>query len=417
MPMGVDPTPSLCPMQLFALHALNADEDATIQALRPHACNVRVLPTHCINVHAELEGFAVRFPDHMPGSVLPVNRAMFTGHTLFECTGEPLVNRDVVRLLSQTDNADRLLRLVQTIDARSKGQEASFDCSPDNADSLAGMREDGTPIVSRTLGKRAVDSRHWLPEAPQITGLYHAMVRGFQKDVRQHKLFVGVSGGCSKACDSFYNLMMDVGHEWTCREVAESEECWWLRKACLRSRCAVAKQVADAFGLQIRTQRDVNSYEFDERVGIPTVDTVEFDLSHDPETRTVTLFNAAVDTTAVQNGILCHMNPSEGFWLFKGSPRASARSTSFGSMFGCERRCGVFPTRSPCYPDGQGHPSCLHALDTAIVSRLYTPRRAAPAKTSVYQCFDEIFMRNLETMLWNRDHGVVELLPIAVCAF
>ena len=97
--------------------------------------------------------------------------------------------------------------------------------------------------MSYARGKRAVDSRRWLPEAPQVLGLYHAMVRGFQKNVRQHKLFVGVSGGCSKCCDDFYNLMLDVGSEWTARDVAESEEAWWLRKACQRSRCMVAKQV------------------------------------------------------------------------------------------------------------------------------------------------------------------------------
>ena len=97
--------------------------------------------------------------------------------------------------------------------------------------------------VSYARGKRAVDSKRWRPEVPQVVGLYHAMVRGFQKDIRQHKLFIGVSGGCSKCCDAFYNLMLDVGSEWTAKEVAESEEAWWLRKACQRSRCMIAKQV------------------------------------------------------------------------------------------------------------------------------------------------------------------------------
>ena len=89
-----------------------------------------------------------------------------------------------------------------------------------------------------------MDSKRWQPEPPQVVGLYHAMVRGFQKDIRQHKLFIGVSGGCSKCCDDFYNLMLDVGGEWTAKDVAQSEEAWWLRKACQRSRCMVAKQVS-----------------------------------------------------------------------------------------------------------------------------------------------------------------------------
>jgi hypothetical protein len=61
-----------------------------------------------------------------------------------------------------------------------------------------------------------------------------------------------------------------------------------------------------------------------------------------------------------------------------------------------------------------GSPNYVHGLDTAIVTRLKSEPRAK-ASHSVYQCFDETFMRNLETMGWNRDHGVVELIPIAVC--
>ena len=144
---------------------------------------------------------------------------------------------------------------------------------------------------------------------------------------------------------------------------------------------------------------------------MPTVDTIEFDVV--PRNGKVLLYNAACDTTTLQNGLLCQMNPAEGYWLFKGSPRSSSRGTSFGSMFGCADTCGVFPTRSPCYRVGMGSPNSLHGLDTAIVTRVRSPARAKSCST-VYQCFDEAFMRNLETMGWNRDHGVVELVPITV---
>ena len=141
------------------------------------------------------------------------------------------------------------------------------------------------------------------------------------------------------------------------------------------------------------------------------MDTVEFDVScHDGR---VLLYNAACDTTTLQNGLLCQMNPSEGYWLFKGSPRSSSRGTSFGSMFGCADLCGVFPTRSPCYRKGLGSPNHVQGLDTDIVARIQSPARSKSCST-VYQCFDEAFMRNLESMGWNRDHGVVELVPITV---
>lgn len=402
----------------YGLHALHPDEEATLAVLRPSARSLRLLPTHCINEQSELEGFAMSVDERALGEVLPVNHSMFMGHSLFECRmrGGGLINRDVVRLMGAGEEANSaaLASLVRRIRDQSQGKEASFECAPDNADAVIGLQGAHTH-VSRSLGRRAVDSVRWYAEAPSVSGLYHAMVRGFQKDTRQHKLFIGVSGGCPTCCDRFYNLMLDVGHEWTCREVAMSEEVWWLRKACQRARCMVARQIADEFGLEIATQRDVHGYD-SWPIGVPTVDTTEFDLVHNEGAGVVTLYNAACDTTSIRNGVLCHMHPSEGYWLFKGSPRPSARGTSFGSMFGCADVCGVFPTRAPCYRPGFGSPSHVFGYDAPCVRRLDAPPRAKGTDGgTVHQCFDEAFMRNLEVMGWNRDHGVVELVPIAVC--
>lgn len=77
--------------------------------------------------------------------------------------------------------------------------------------------------------------RDWHPEMPELLGLYHAYVKGFNKvgnaictkmcfvwslneadrysfcqDVRHHKLFIIVSGGCHMLSDKFYNLSVDV---------------------------------------------------------------------------------------------------------------------------------------------------------------------------------------------------------------
>jgi hypothetical protein len=229
----------------FAIHPLHADEQATLDAMLPVATSLRMLPTHCINEQAELEGFCMKISDREQGTSLPINRTMFFGHSLFECQSQnTLINQDVVRLMDRgATNGQVLLELMRAIEARSQGHEANFECAPDNADALVGLHGTASSQIARARGKRAVDSVRWFPEPPQVFGLYHAFVRGFQKDTRQHKLFIGVSGGCSKCCDSFYNLMLDVGSEWTCKEVVQSEEVWWLRKACQRSRCLVAKQV------------------------------------------------------------------------------------------------------------------------------------------------------------------------------
>lgn len=384
----------------YGLHKLHEDESATIGAMQGR---VEVVPTHCVNLDKQLEGFRQTVLCDASGSTLCVHRSMFFGHSLFECVAsDDLVNQDVVRLLSRDSNVDDMKALMSKFDTEATGREASFDCVPDNADAVAG------PRISYARGKRAVDSRRWMPELPQVMGLYHAMVRGYQKDNRQHKLFVSVSGGCSKCSDSFYNLMIDVAHEWTAKEVADSEEVWWLRKACQRSRCRVASRVAKAFGLRIHEQVDVHSYE-QELIGVPTTDTVEHDIV--VRGNGVSLYNGCCDTMSQHNGVLCQMNPAEGYWLFKGNPRSSARSTSFGSMYG--HTCGIFPTHSPVYVPAFGSSQRVHGLDTKLVVRHRSPRRVK-GEPSYYQCFDEVYLRQLETMGWNRDHGVVEMVPIVV---
>jgi hypothetical protein len=390
-----------------AQHPLHADERATLEALLASAESIRLLPTHCVNTENQLEGFHMTLGALEPGSSLPVHRSMFFGHSLFECVAaDQLINGDVVRLLGR-DNVADVRAVLGALEAEAVGREASFDHAPDNADAV-GASQGQVAAVSYARGKRAVDSKRWRPEPPAAVGLYHAMVRGYQKDVRQHKLFIGVSGGCPKCSDAFYNLMLDVGAEWTCKEVADSEEVWWLRKASQRARCMVASAVARRFGLTILEHHDVHSYD-QEAIGVPTVDTVE----HDVVLRggKVHLYNACCDTTSLHNGVLCQMNPAEGYWLFRGSPRSSSRSTSFGSMFG--HASGIFPTHSPLYTPKLGSPSWVQGLDTKVVVR----RGGAPRQKgdpAVYQCFDEAFMRNLEAMGWNRDHGVVELVPIVV---
>jgi hypothetical protein len=168
---------------------------------------------------------------------------MFFGHSLFECiSSDQVVNQDVVRLL-RDDNRDALKALTMKIEEDAMGHEASFDNIPDNADIVDSGGEKWDMNVAFSRGQRSVDSRPWKPELPHVMGLYHAMVRGYQKDCRQHKLFIGISGGCNKCSDSFYNLIEDVGDEWTIYDVADSEEVWWLRKACQRARCALASQV------------------------------------------------------------------------------------------------------------------------------------------------------------------------------
>jgi hypothetical protein len=67
----------------------------------------------------------------------------------------------------------------------------------------------------QATGLLTVDSKHWTPEVPERIGVYHAYIRGFNRDVRTHRLFIGCSGGMARASDAFCNLVIDVGKHWT----------------------------------------------------------------------------------------------------------------------------------------------------------------------------------------------------------
>ena len=316
--------------------------------------------------------------------------------------GAGVFNTDIVRLLQDTAGArDSMQRLMHQIAYSSLGREASFRCIPKNVDSMSSVRSEGALLeahhVARASGRRSVDCADWTPELPHSIGLYQAFCRGYQKDTRVHKLFIGVNGGLNRCSDEFYNLMLDVGGEFTCKDISFSEEVWWLRKACQRARSSTAVLVADHFGLSIPRARDLFAFDQDLQVGVPVADTGEFDLKDGSDGDVVEFFSACVDTTAIQNGILSKMHEGEGIWVFKGNAKSSAKINSFGSLFGSKAVCCDFPTRSPFYRRGQGSASFVNGLDSDLVVRHASAPRTKP-DGFVYQCFDERHFTNLSAM-------------------
>jgi hypothetical protein len=399
-------------LQSFSLHPPSAEVMQTIESIMLDDTSMKLLPTHCINSAGELEGFMLSVPAKAKGGILPINRAMFHGTSLFEVVSKGgSFNADIMRLQQTIDIRDTMKDLMQQISANSAGKEAAFKCVPDNVDLLSSVRMDGESHVAKTTGKRSVDFAEWQPELPHSIGLYQAFCRGYQKDLRVHKLFIGVNGGLNRCSDEFYNLLLDVGDEFTCQEVAFSEEAWWLRKACQRARARIALATAKHYGLEIATCTDLFSFNQDQ-IGIPVVDTVEFDLKETSDD-TVEFYSACTDTTATQNGIITKMHESEGLWIFRGSAKSSAKTTSFGALFGSKSVCGVFPTRSPYYKRNHGSPSFVNGVDTDLIVRHASTPRPKP-DGHVFQCFDEKFFGNLTAMQWDRNSGVIELVPIVV---
>jgi hypothetical protein len=218
------------------------------------------------------------------------------------------------------------------------------------------------------------------------------------------------TGGCPTAADQFCNLVIDVGDEWTAGDVAESEEAWWLRKVCQRARCRLIAMLAAKFGVKVPCVDDVQAYD-PQLLAVPTVETVEHDICQRGQhvysrQGSVVVHNEAVDTTRVTNGVLCQMHPSEGYWLFRGASRGTG---VYGAMFGCHQTCGAIPTRSPHVPH-----DTAKSVNAVLVKDGDCIVRQEAGGLQYHTCFDEAYMKNLERMQWNRDNGVVELIPIVV---
>jgi len=228
----------------FSLHPLDADEEATCKGMveRERGSRLTLMPTHHMNAFGDLTGFKFECPAEVAGACLPISRRMFFGHTAAQALeGEESIMQLMAR---EQENKATMLTFLQSVKA--SASPALLDCIPDNNDAFTAHG------LLRGTDLRTVECKPWMPEVPESIGIYHAYMRGYNRDVRAHKMFLCCSGGLEKASDAFCNLMIDVGDKCTAQEVVDSEEAWWLRKACSRARCRLLKGLADAFGLRVQ---------------------------------------------------------------------------------------------------------------------------------------------------------------------
>ena len=277
-----------------------------------------------------------------------------------------------------------------------------------------------TPSSSDS-SSRARDSRAWICDEPATIGIYHAFVRRFNHP-REHRLFIVVTGGCKTACDQLMNMNTDLATHTgtTAAEVCDSDEVWWLRKLCSRMRARLLHRTADAFSLNIPVMNDVHSFDPSQLMAVANIETCTHDIST-LRNGDVAVFNECVDTTKPRNGVLCSMNPSEGLWLFKGPVSANNGAQDYGVVFGNQTHCGVFPTSAPRVAGSLQHKAVAEVRP--IVTDFKNEGVFCYAnpdlvdKHTQYTKFDESFMRQLELMSWQRDNGIVELMPIVVGVF
>ena len=424
--------------QRFALHSLSRDETETAGVLingvngpEPRRL-MRMLPTHHINAMGELSGYRFSSAPGDSCSALPFNRTMFHGTSTVQCMSSVKswhvgsTNADVTRLTADMQHCvDTMKKLMSSISEDAKRAIISqtnpcFDCSPCNTDAIFLQGSTISKPSGVDASSRARDSRLWVSDEPSTIGIYHAFVRRFNHP-REHRLFIVVTGGCKTACDQFMNINADLATHTntTASEVCDSDEVWWLRKLNSRMRARLLYKTANAFKLNIPVMNDIHSFDPSQLMAVVNIETCTHDIAG-MRNGDIAVYNECVDTTVPRNGFMCEMNPSEGFHLYKGPYSANNGSQDYGVVFGNQSHCGVFPTSAPRISTIEpkiGNDARPVVTDFKNDGIFCYANPGLVDKHTNYTKFDESFHRNLELMGWQRDNGIVEMMPIVVGVF
>jgi len=114
-------------MKSFSLHEPSNEARQTIESIMVDDSSLKLLPTHCINASGELEGFQLNVPANAKGGILPINRTMFHGTSLFEVNSTSgAFNADIMRLQQTGDTRVRMSELMSKVSRDALGKEVSF---------------------------------------------------------------------------------------------------------------------------------------------------------------------------------------------------------------------------------------------------------------------------------------------------
>lgn len=380
----------------FQLFPPSEDEESTARYITQRLkvpAQMTIVPTHHINDMGEFTGFHLAANKSCFVGDAPFNQQMFFGLSACACQ---TTDAEMAKILADRDGYQRRLdRLIESIngDLLNGAKPASFECIPFDTHGTCTDNIESTRIKS--TWRKGVDNAAWALEPPKMLGVFHGYIR-LPSGERSSRLFVVCDSGCQNACVEYYNMMLDLGADATLEEAVHCEETWWLQKACSRARNRLIFLTCEALGLAPQqSMTDIHSHDGC-KVAVPVCETLRHDFYMN-RAQQVVFLNSCVDTTRVQNGILCKMHETEGVWVFRGAPRANSNSM-FGGMFGARNRVSVFPmetyeTNSRAVPSiscatGRGRKQYLH--------------------------FNNDFIQNLTMSGWERDYGITELVPIAV---
>jgi len=397
-----------------ALHALSAIEtDACRNAvLLSRHTRLKILPNHHMNTEGELQGYAFTCSRADLAHVIPMSKKTCNMTCVYECVSDgdapaPL-NAHVMRVVQDMPAYRALLEEYVKGLGRKSTPFASFACIPETRSTHTRTEMGAISFVLED----SVDQSAWEPDVPAKLGLYHSFARTNTNDTREHKIYVVVSGCLTHAAEELHNLWLDAGEHITCGELLECQELHWLRRATHRSHNRIAADISQLFGLRLQRVVDRDSPVANTFMALPTTCTYMNDIGPAALPHEMQLSESACFTDASDNGVVMDMFSSEGFWLFQG-PRDHSNYNMYGTIFGSTHASGCFPTRDVAYHDKYlGLPSTTVSVQRQRTTHNTIYGAAEAASCSQFLFPDENYMRVAESLGFNRNDGILSLMPL-----
>jgi hypothetical protein len=318
----------------FAHRALTRQEnDAAMNSVASSRhTKLTIMPNHALNHEGELEGFVFECAADDPASVLPLTKSSFVTTAIYEClqdNGSSFMQL-TINIGATTAKLKEIMLEIES--SNHETEHLKFDCMPDS---------DPSTDSQQTFK----DQRVWRENTPAKIGVYHCFMRTTAQNMREHKIFIIVSGYCRHASEELHNMWLDARHDITAGQFMACAELDWLRKATLRHHSRLAARVAEGLNLHVRFIEDVNAVD---RVCmlLPSTSCVCRDLALVGGRVLVTSDAALLDTC--KSGLVFDCFASEGFWVFMG-PRDTGSYRMFGNEFQVTGKYQGFPTKTVRY--------------------------------------------------------------------
>lgn len=357
--------------------------------------NFWFLPNHVVDEVKELHGFMLDCHEKEKSFVLPIGNDLFKQTCVYEIKANInesfRFNPHVLHILNNLDTVEQKMKELEADLIKHSSFQPTFSCIPDNKHYI------GDAFV---FDENFCDQETWFECPPTRFGIYHAFTNNQHSNFKEHKLFIAVTGHLQFAAEALRNLWLDTRNDISCEEFVETEEVNWLRSTTRRNLNRIAARIAKKLDLPCMTVTDMMDPEQSRLMLMPTNFSYHNDIKKEGDR--IKLVRGASFTNDKLGGVILDTQDWDGYWIFLAPPDTEYCNFD-GTYFSC-RGLSVFPTELAFYNEKKDVPV---AAATSIVHL----GGDKSAKRYV-QKIDENFFACLEKLGFDRNDGIVNLMPL-----